>query len=176
TNLMTFPHLHAVPSSTILYSHHLTMLEELGISEHDALQAGGRVESFVINFVNHFHTVMPLSASGAKHPYAYGADRRKLDTKFWDTAGAYESVTTRSGFSVTGIVKENGKVVGIKGQTERGKEEIITADLVVGADGRFSPSAQHFEAATLEEHNEHITTSYQAEWENVADGLVPSSI
>ena len=85
-------------------------------------------------------------------------------------------MTTRSGFSVTGVIKENGKVVGIKGQTERGKEEIITADLVVGADGRFSYAAQQFEAETLEEHNDHIATSYHAEWENVADGVVPNCI
>jgi flavin-dependent dehydrogenase len=173
---MTFPSLPAVPSSPILYSHHLSMLEELGISESDALHAGGRVENFVINFVNHFHTVMPMSAGGAKHPYAFGADRVKMDAKFWETAGSYESVTTRSGFSVTGVIKENGKVVGIKGQTERGSEEIITADLVVGADGRFSRAAQEFDAATLEEHNEHIATSYHAEWENVADGVVPNCI
>src|SRR5690606_40323201 len=65
---MTFPSLPAVPSSPILYSHHLSMLEELGIAETDALHAGGRVDSFVVNFVNHFHTVIPMSASGAKHP------------------------------------------------------------------------------------------------------------
>ena len=95
---MTFPSLPAVPSSPILYSHHLSMLEELGISESDALHAGGRVDSFVLNFVNYFHTVMPMSAGGAKHPYAFGADRVKMDAKFWETACSYESVTTRSGF------------------------------------------------------------------------------
>ena len=173
---MNFPSLPAVPSSPILYSHHLSMLEDLGISEIDALQAGGRVDSFVISFVNHFQAVMPVSAGGAKHPYAFGADRVKMDARFWETAGSYESVTTRSGFSVTGIIKENGRIVGIKGQTERGQEEIIKADLVVGADGRFSHAAQQFEAATLEEHNEHITSSYHAEWENVADGVVPNCV
>ncbi len=76
---------------------------------------------------------------------------------------------------MTGIVKENGKVIGIKGQTERDKEESFTADLVVGADGRFSFAAKQFEAAILEEHNDHITNSYHAEWENVADGAAPHS-
>lgn len=171
----TFPSLPSVPSSPIIYSHHITMLEELGFSESDVFYPDGRVDSFIVKFVNYFDVVMPLSIADVRHPYAYGADRTKLDTAIWERASTYPSVTVRSGFSVTGIIKENGTVVGIKGQTERDKSETFTADLVVGADGRFSFAAQQFEAATLEEHNDHITSSYHAEWENVGDNGVPHS-
>lgn len=170
---MTFPSLPAVPSSPILYSQHLEMLDDLGIPATEALYPDGRVDYFVVSFINHFTVPIPFNIAGVKYPYAYGADRTKFDTAFWNTAGSYESVTARSGFSVTGILKENGKVIGIKGQTERGKEETITADLVVGADGRFSFAAQQFEAKTLEEHNDNITSSYHADWENVGDPIVP---
>lgn len=172
---MTFPSLPSVPSSPIIYSHHIDMLEELGISESEAFHPDGRMDAFVLSFVGYFHAALPLSAAVVNHDYAYGADRRKFDTAIWEHASKYESVTARSGFSVTSILKENGKVIGIKGQTERGKEETITADLVVGADGRYSFVAQQVEAAVLEEYNEHITSSYQAEWENVDDGYVPYS-
>lgn len=171
----TFPSLPAVPSSPILYPHHLDMLKDLGISESEALHADGRMESFVVSFIGHFHAAIPVSAAEANYDYAYGADRTKFDTAIWDKAATYESVTARSGFSVTGVLKENGKVIGIKGQSGRGSEETLTADLVVGADGRFSGAALDFEAATLEEHNEQISSSWQAEWENVADGYVPRS-
>ncbi|MBK8137927.1 MAG: NAD(P)/FAD-dependent oxidoreductase [Chloroflexi bacterium] len=172
---MTFPSLPAVPSSPIIYSQHMQVLEELGITENELFHADGRIDAFVVNFVGHFHEAIPMSVAEAKHSYAYGADRTKFDTAIWEHAGKYDSVTTRSGFSVTGVLKENGRVVGIKGQSERGKEETIHADLVVGADGRFSFAAQQFEAATLEEHNQHITNSYHAEWENIGDGFVPHS-
>jgi 2-polyprenyl-6-methoxyphenol hydroxylase-like FAD-dependent oxidoreductase len=162
-----------VPSSPIIYSHHIDMLEELGISENELFHADGRIDAFVVEFVNYFNGAVPASAAGAERPYAYGADRTKFDTAIWEHASKYDSVTARSGFSVTGILKENGKVTGITGQTERGKEERITAELVVGADGRFSFAAQQFEAATLEEYNDHATNSYHAEWENVGDGIKP---
>lgn len=171
----TFPSLPNVPSAPILYSQHLDMLEALGIPESEALLPDGRIDSFVVEFINYFHVVIPMSIAEAKHAYAYGADRAKFDNSIWEHAGHYSSVTARSGFSVTEILKENGKVIGIKGQTERGQEERFTADLVVGADGRFSFAAQQFEATTLEEHNDHITNSYYAHWENVADGLAPHS-
>lgn len=169
----TFPSLPNVPSSPIAYSQHLVILEELGITENELFHPDGRIDSMIVEFVNYFGAAMPLSIAEVKHPYIYGVDRSKFDSAIWEHANRYESVTARSGFSVTGIIKENGKVVGVKGQTERGKEETFMADLVVGADGRFSFAAQQFDAATLEEHNDYITNSYHAEWENVADGRVP---
>jgi flavin-dependent dehydrogenase len=172
---MTFPSLPSVASSPILYSQHLEMLEDLGISQSEALYPDGRIDAFVVSFVNHFTMPIPMSAAGAKHDYAFGADRTKFDKAIWDRASQYDSVTARSGFSVTEILKENGKVIGIKGQTDRDKQETITADLVVGADGRFSFAAQHFEAKTLEEHNDNLTSSYNADWENVGEGPVPHS-
>jgi 2-polyprenyl-6-methoxyphenol hydroxylase-like FAD-dependent oxidoreductase len=171
----TFPSLPSVPSGPMIYSHHMDKLEELGILESALFHADGRIDAFVVAFVNYHTTAIPMSAAEGMRPYAYGADRAKFDAAIWEHASKAASVTARSGFSVTGILKENGKVKGIKGQSERGKEECITADLVVGADGRFSFMAQQSEAAILEEYNDHITNSYQADWENVADGVMPNA-
>src|SRR5687767_10574786 len=140
----TFPSLPSVPSGPIIYNQHMDMLEELGIAEDELFYADGRIDAFVVEYVNYFHAVIPVSVAEMKRPYAYATDRAKFDAAIWDHASRYDSVTARSGFGVTGIVKENGKVTGIKGQTERGKEETIRADLVVGADGRYSFAAQQF--------------------------------
>ncbi len=64
----TFPSLPSVPSSPILYSQHLDMLEELGIRESEALFTDGRMDSFVLEFVNYFHVVIPMSIAEAQHP------------------------------------------------------------------------------------------------------------
>ena len=172
----TFPSLPSVPSSPLIYSHHMDLLEELGISEDELFHPDARVDTFVMEFVNYFQGAMPASAAEASRPYAYGADRNKFDAAIWQHAGKYASVTPRSGFAITGILKENDKVTGIRGQTARGQEESFTADLVVGADGRFSFAAQQFGAATIEEYNDHVTNSYHAEWEDVADGIKPHSV
>lgn len=170
---MTFPSHPSVPSAAIIYSHHLEMLDELSIPQNELFHADGRIDAFVVEFVGFFNSVISMNIPEAKYSYAYGADRAKFDNAIWEHIRNYNSVNARNSFSVTQIVKENGKVIGIKGQTERGKQEVISADLVVGADGRFSFAAKQFEAATLEEHNQYITNSYMAYWENVEDGLVP---
>jgi 2-polyprenyl-6-methoxyphenol hydroxylase-like FAD-dependent oxidoreductase len=169
----TFPSLPSVPSGAVIYNQHMDMLEELGITESELFHPDGRIDALVVEYVNTFHAVMPVSIAGVKRSYLYGADRMKFDGALWEHASRCDSVTARSGFSVTGILTEDGKVKGIRGQTERGREETISADLVVGADGRFSFAAQQFEAPILEEYNEHMTTTYLAEWDNVEDWLLP---
>jgi 2-polyprenyl-6-methoxyphenol hydroxylase-like FAD-dependent oxidoreductase len=169
----TFPSLPSVPSGPILYNQHMDMLEELGLTEEELFYTDARIDALVVEYVDYFSAVIPVSIADVKRSYAYGADRMKFDAALWDHATRCDSVTARSGFSVTGILKENTRVTGIKGQSERDKEETITADLVVGADGRYSFAAQHFAAAILEEYNDHITSTYFADWENVPDGLLP---
>jgi 2-polyprenyl-6-methoxyphenol hydroxylase-like FAD-dependent oxidoreductase len=156
---MTFPSLPGVPSGPILYSQHLEALKELGLSEDELFYPDGRIDVLDVSFVGYLRAAIPLNAAPAAHDYGYGADRMKFDTAIWDRACKQKSVTAHSGFAVTGILKENGRVTGIRGQADGGKEETITADLVVGADGRFSFAAGQFEAATLEEHNKHTTST-----------------
>jgi flavin-dependent dehydrogenase len=171
-----FPSLPSVPSGPILYNQHFDMLEELGIAESEVVYPDGRIDAFAVQYVNYFDASWPVSIADVKRRYAYGADRMKFDTALWEHASRQDSVTVRSGFSVTGILKENGRVTGIRGQKERDREETISADLVVGADGRYSFAAQQFDADTLEEYSEHTTSTYFADWENVPDGLVPHAL
>jgi flavin-dependent dehydrogenase len=69
---------------------------------------------------------------------------------------------------------ESGKIIGIVGKAGKGAEERFTADLVIGADGRFSNSARKFGAKMVEEHNDYTTGGYEAQWEGVlpyTDGM-----
>src|SRR4029453_9512008 len=64
-------------------------------------------------------------------------------------------------------LKENGHVTGIVGKDEAGNEVRVTADFVVGADGRFSWTARQVGAKVAEERNEYVGSSFHAEWEDV---------
>ena len=70
---------------------------------------------------------------------------------------------------MTDMVKDaTGRVTGIIGKSGDRKEEEFSAELVVGADGRFSLAAQKFGAKPFEELNDYPSASYHAEWDGVA--------
>jgi flavin-dependent dehydrogenase len=76
-------------------------------------------------------------------------------------------VTAHSNFSAIEIQKENGRVTGIIGKDGDANKVRLTADMIVGADGRFSWTAREVGAKVVEERNEYVGASYHAEWEDV---------
>ncbi len=166
----TFPSLPNVPSSPFIYPCTLRLMDELGFKESDYTLPGSKIERFIIEFVNYFHAEMPTSRMLLDRNYCYGLDRNVFDYALWQRATSVAGVTAYEGFSVTEITKDAaGNVQGIVGKTVDGKTEQYTADLVVGADGRFSFAARQLGAKIVEERNDHTTATYHAEWENVED-------
>lgn len=55
---------------------------------------------------------------------------------------AKEKMDVREGFQVRDVLRENGKVIGVKGETEDGTFQEITAKITVGADGFSSVVAR----------------------------------
>jgi flavin-dependent dehydrogenase len=105
---------------------------------------------------------------GLARNYFYGVDRNHFDEALWKQAAQAAGVTANAGFAVTQILKDaNGDVTGIAGQASGRPAETYTADLIVGADGRFSFAAREFGAKVIDELNQHTTAVYHAEWENV---------
>jgi flavin-dependent dehydrogenase len=172
----TFPSLPAVASSPFIYNCSIRILEELGLSEDDYALPGSRVNHFVLEFVNYFNAVIPCSLMELERSYVRGLERAHFDHALWKHMESHTPyITARQGFSMTDVLKDgDGKVTGIVGKESKGDEERITADLVVGADGRFSTAAHKFGARVVEEQNEFTTGGYEAQWENVlpyADGI-----
>ena len=166
----SFPSLPQVPSSPIIHAGTLQLLAELGFNEQEYTYPDGLITEYVLNFIGHFQVVMPTELMKIDRNRAYGIDRNRFDTVLWQRAAQSPQVTAVSNFSATGIQKENGRVTGIigKNHADGGNQMRVTADVVVGADGRFSWTAREVGAKVVEERNEFIGTSYHAEWEDVA--------
>lgn len=166
----TFPSLPNVPSAPFIHPGTMRLMDELGIDESEYTHSGSKIECFVVDMVNTFHAVMPTSQMMLDRNYFCGIDRSLFDETLWNHATRVPSVTAREGFSVTEIHKNgSGIVSGISGKASDGDTESFTADLVVGADGRFSFSARQFGAKIVEEQNDYTSAVYHAEWENVDD-------
>jgi 2-polyprenyl-6-methoxyphenol hydroxylase-like FAD-dependent oxidoreductase len=162
-----FPSLPQVPSSPIIHAGTMRLLDELGFDENEYAYPDGLITQYVLSFVGHFQVFIPTERMNIERNYGYGIDRNRFDTALWERAAQAPNVTAHSNFSATGILKENKHVTGIIGKDGAGNEVRVTADFLVGADGRFSWTAREVGAKVVEERNEYIGSSYHAEWENV---------
>jgi 2-polyprenyl-6-methoxyphenol hydroxylase-like FAD-dependent oxidoreductase len=163
-----FPSLPQVPSSPIIHAGTMRLMDELGFDEKEYTHPDGLITEYVLTFIGHFQAFIPTELMNIDRNYGYGIDRNRFDTVLWERAAQTPNVTACANFSATEIQKENGRVTGIVGKDGQGQEVRATADIVVGADGRFSWTARAVDAKILEERNEYMGTSYHAEWENVA--------
>jgi 2-polyprenyl-6-methoxyphenol hydroxylase-like FAD-dependent oxidoreductase len=165
----TFPGLPSVPSSPIIHPGTMTLLDEMGLAEADYTYPGGKIERYIMNAVGHFDVTMPTSQIQLERSYTFGIDRCLFDEALWNHAAGQPGVTAHEGFSVTDINIQSDPAT-ITGHFVADKiPQTFSADLIVGADGRYSFSARRFGAETVEEENDYITASYHAEWENVED-------
>ena len=163
----SFPSLPQVPSSPIIHAGTMRLMDELGFDEKEYTYPDGLITEYVLSFVGHFQVFIPTERMKIERNYGYGTDRNRFDTALWERAAQTPNVTAYSNFSAIGILKENGHVTGIIGKDSHGNEVRVSADIVVGADGRFSWTAREVGAKVVEERNEYVGASYHAEWEDV---------
>lgn len=164
----TFPSWPGVPSSPMVHPGTMRLLDELGLDETDYAYPEARVTHLILDVMGKFQAVMPTELMQIDRNYIYGIDRNKFDTVLWQRAASCPTVTAQENFAMTDVVKDaTGGVVGIIGRTGNRTEETFQADLVVGADGRFSAAARKFAAKPFAELNDYPSASYHAEWEGV---------
>jgi flavin-dependent dehydrogenase len=108
----------------------------------------------------------PFTISGApgtqEMPVSYAPRRTVLDKLLVDAASD-AGAEVRERFTVEGLVAEDGRVVGIRGHGKGGRTVTERAQVVVGADGRYSLVA---DAVGAEEYNEkrQLQVSYYSYW------------
>lgn len=108
----------------------------------------------------------PFTISGAPGtkdtPVAYCPRRTVLDKLLVDAA-AEAGAEIREGFAVEEVLIEDGRVVGIKGRSKGAATVTERAQVIVGADGRYSLMA---EAVRPEQYNEKppLLAAYYTYW------------
>ncbi|HET9906760.1 MAG TPA: FAD-dependent monooxygenase, partial [Anaerolineales bacterium] len=129
----------------------------------------GKVTHLILDVMGKYQAIMPLELLQLDRNYVFGIDRNRFDTLIWQRAANQSGVTACQNFSMTDVVKDAaGRVTGFVGKSGNGSEEVFSADLVVGADGRFSLAANKFGSKPFEELNDYPSASYHAEWQGVA--------
>jgi 2-polyprenyl-6-methoxyphenol hydroxylase-like FAD-dependent oxidoreductase len=75
-------------------------------------------------------------------PYGYGVTRWTLDPVLRELAAGTPGVELLRGWTVTGLLSDDGRVAGVRAGTPKHELRTIRARLVVGADGRGSTVAR----------------------------------
>ncbi|MEL6405602.1 MAG: NAD(P)/FAD-dependent oxidoreductase [Chloroflexota bacterium] len=166
------PSLPAV-SSPVIYSSTMRMLDEVGADE--SAYAHNTPKLYHMTAVGEVSARLPIPEYKGRD-YAYAIDRARFDAALWDTALSYENVDGYQGFSVTDLLWEGERVVGITGKNKNGDVQEFTSGVVVGADGRFGIVGRKANAEERDHFDTHPTSIYYAYWKNVShEGGIPTT-
>lgn len=115
------------------------------------------------------HDFGPFTLSGApgtaESPFAYCPRRTVLDKLLVDAA-VEAGAEFRESFVVEEIVREDGRVVGIRGRSKGGASVTESATVVIGADGRSSRVAEAVQPAKYHERPA-LLASYYSYWSSL---------
>lgn len=132
-------------SCPVFFANTLETLKRLGVL--------GRVEQLGAPRLNLYRVELDdIYLHGRMLPYrgldyAYSIRREQFDSLMFDYVASLSGVEARLGFKVAGLEWENGRVVGVRGGSGGKTDEVIRAEMVVGADGVYSTVAQQASAA-----------------------------
>src|SRR5690242_5212180 len=144
-------------SCPAIYAGTLRLLDEIGADEGEYARNTPRFTRWITEVRDDYRTFNRVPRRFGRD-YGYAIDRARFDDALWRTAAREPTVTARQHFSVTDLVREGERVVGVRGHEPGGASETIRGRCVVGADGRFSLVARKAGAATLDEQA-HVPTT-----------------
>jgi 2-polyprenyl-6-methoxyphenol hydroxylase-like FAD-dependent oxidoreductase len=116
----------------------LDLLDELGLGERFAKLPHNKLRQAQLPYANGVVPFADFTELGGKHPYVVMVPQWDLLDLLACAAKEEPTFTLRMNTEATGLVVENGRVVGAEYRTRDGETGRIMADLTVAADGRAS--------------------------------------
>jgi 2-polyprenyl-6-methoxyphenol hydroxylase-like FAD-dependent oxidoreductase len=160
-------------SCPIFFGNSLAVLERIGVlKDIEAIGApqiryyGTRTPDFDLV------TRLPISCG---YDYAYSIRRDVLDHAILSRVRQHPQITVREGFTVSGLIESDGRVVGVRGRQGHGTAETIYANGVVGADGKRSFVARAVNAQ-MYDRIKGQTAIFYAYYRNFAPLHEPSAV
>ena len=130
------------------------LLDELGLLPYVLAQPHSLLEAGKIRLNGRPVGEFSFERIAPKYPYAIWMPQPIFLSALLRKAEPYPSFQCWMGAKVTKLLEENGKVVGVSG-VRHGKEPFeVVADVVVGADGRYSAVARMGGFAPEYEHHD----------------------
>jgi 2-polyprenyl-6-methoxyphenol hydroxylase-like FAD-dependent oxidoreductase len=118
------------------------LLDELGLLEYILAQPHSRLESGKVTMNGREVGELSFAKIAPEYPYAIWMPQPVFLAALLRKAEPLPTFTCWMGARVTDLVRENGSVAGVTGMRHGGEPFTVRADVVVGADGRFSAVAK----------------------------------
>jgi 2-polyprenyl-6-methoxyphenol hydroxylase-like FAD-dependent oxidoreductase len=119
----------------------LELLEQLGLLERLFELPHARLADFPTHFPDGSVSAPAKPLPHAKYPHSYQVPQARFIELLVAEARRHPSFHLAMGARVEQLIEEDGRVLGVRYRAQDGMQE-IRADLVVGADGRFSKVRQ----------------------------------
>ena len=130
------------------------LLDALGLLDYVRAQPHSILTTGVVRLNGRTAGTFSFARISPTYPYAIWMPQPVFLQALFDRARTFPSFECWMGARVTGLVEEGGQVVGVTG-TRHGREPFeIRADVVVGADGRFSQIRRLGGFRTAYEHHD----------------------
>ncbi len=149
-------------SSPIIYASTMRLLDEIGADEAAYAHNTPKLH-FMVNDSPGMKMKLRIPHADGRN-YAYAIDRARFDDALFRNAQRFPSVEAWDGFAVTDLLWEDTQVAGIVGHGSDKVKRTLTANVVIGADGRFSTVARKVNAQTRDEVTAHPTSLLYAYW------------
>lgn len=156
-------------SSPVINAAAMHYLDEIGADEAEYARGVPPARRFVYEIRESFRVFNPTVAASGRD-YGYAVDRAQFDHVLWELAlkSGPGQVTGLMSTAVQNLLKDDhGRVLGVEVSRQR-QRETYTADLVVGADGRFSTVARQVQAQEHHAFTRLPTSAIYAYWTGVA--------
>ena len=156
-------------SSPMINGASMHYLDEIGADEADYAQGVPRSRRFAYEIRESFRVFNPTAEAHGRD-YGYAVDRAQFDHVLWELAlnAGPGRVTGLMGTAVKRLLWQDERVTGVEVSHQR-QTITYTADLVVGADGRFSTVARQVEATEHHAFTRLPTSAIYAYWEDVTN-------
>src|SRR5690242_2059260 len=128
-------------SCPIIFGNSLRVLERIGALPAVEAIGAPRIAYYGTRTPD-FDLVTHLPKSHGRD-YAYSIRREVLDTTILQRIRTHPNITLREGFTVSGLVRSMGQVIGIRGRQGGGVEQVFYGRGIVGANGKRSLVARH---------------------------------
>jgi 2-polyprenyl-6-methoxyphenol hydroxylase-like FAD-dependent oxidoreductase len=155
----------AVPSCPQISPAAMELLDETGLEERAYGAGSVKVHALLIELRDICTGSFEVPVTHGRD-YVYSIDRVRFDGALWQHLSRFPSVTARSSVAFVDLVRdERGRAIGVDLREGDGPLRRVLADVVVGADGRFSAVARKAEARVVEDFPDRTSTVYFADWE-----------
>ena len=148
----------AISGKSLAILKELNMIETLEKADHSV------VTGLTFSSTNGKQVSIPFGKDGKGIAKGYVCRRLVYDNLLWNNA-KQSGALAHEGAAVTGVIRENGKIVGVKAKMHDGADAEFRGKLIIGADGVSSLIAREVRGSEVDP--DHTCLAYRAYYSGI---------